>query len=277
MTNEVARPTRGTGLREPLPQSANVPQLPPELARAVRMTAGDASDRYLPRPGKVLIAQAAALIPAYAAADALASRDVMEGWLSRMALAVVNPPDLDGPKPRLATIIALSGDLPVLCWTKETWQAFLRRGPDARFWPAAADLDGFLRPIADQHRAKLATLRHIAAVGSKPERPDPAPAAGDEVSEVASMTLEEREAVIAAIYAKHGPIRFNTARDEAEAERPPPVQAAPVSPEALQAFRVRCRALVGLLPLPATTTTPEGALNYEQTQASSLASVADVV
>ena len=137
MTNEVAKSLCGLGLRERLPQHAAVPDFPPELVPAVAMTDGETSDRYLPRPGHVAIEQAIAAIPADAAVDEPISRDVVEGWLDRVMLAVVNPPDPDERRARLAAIIALAGDWPRLCWTMETWKAFLRRGPDAKFWPVA--------------------------------------------------------------------------------------------------------------------------------------------
>lgn len=110
MTNEVAKSLRGLGLRDRVPQHAAVPDLPPELARAVAMTDGEASDRHLPRPGHVAIEQAIAAIPAYAAVDEPTSREVVEGWLDRVMLAVVNPPDPDERKARLAAIIALADD-----------------------------------------------------------------------------------------------------------------------------------------------------------------------
>ena len=227
MTNELANQGGSHGPRVRLPQSAYVPDPPPELARAVRITEGEASDRYLPVTGDVSISQAEALIPAYAAADQPVARAVIEGWLDRVALGVVNAPDLEGPKPRVAAILALSGELPRLCWTMETWQAFLRRGPAGKFWPAAAEVDGFLRPTAEEHRAKLATLRRIAAVDTTAERPATAP---DElVSEAARMTLAERDAAIAAIPAKHDIPRAGAGHDDGEGQGPPPpVRAVPV-------------------------------------------------
>ena len=45
MTNELANQAGSHGPRVRLPQSAYVPDPPPELARAVRMTEGEASDR----------------------------------------------------------------------------------------------------------------------------------------------------------------------------------------------------------------------------------------
>ena len=110
MTNEVAKSLCGLGLRERVPQHAAVPDFPPELVRAVAMTDGETSDRYLPRPGHVAIEQAIAAIPADAAVDEPTSRDVFEGWLDRVMLAVVNPPDPDERRARLAAIIALAGD-----------------------------------------------------------------------------------------------------------------------------------------------------------------------
>lgn len=249
MTNEVVKAVSCNGLGERLPPRADLPDLPLELARAVRTTEGEVSDRYLPRPGDVSIRQAIVAIPAYAAGDEAATDDTLNGWLDRVALAVVNAPGSEGRKAKGAAFIALSGDLPRVCWTLETWQAFMRRGPDARFWPAAAEVDGFLRPIAEQHRAKLATLRRIAAVGSKPERPDPSPP--ELVSEVARMTLAERDAAIAAIRAKHGVPRRDPAGDDGGSQgAPPPVRAIPVSDAALQAIRDRRRAQLGIAPLP---------------------------
>ena len=169
MTTEAVKTARSLGLQARVPQSVELPTLPPELVRALGMLDGEASDRYLPRPGEVSIPQAIAAIPAYSAAALPIDRAVMDGWLDRVALSVANPPGTDGRKAKGAAFIALSGDLPQLCWTMETWRAFLRRGPDARFWPAASDVAGFLRPIADQHLAKLALLHRIAAVGSEPD------------------------------------------------------------------------------------------------------------
>ena len=198
--------------------------------------------------GDVSISQAAPLIPAYAAADQPVARAVIEGWLHRVALGVVNAPDLEGPKPRVAAILALSGDLPRLCWTMETWQAFLRRGPDGKFWPAAAEVDGFLRPIAEEHRAKLATLRR-SAVGTTAVRPATAP--DEPVSEAARMKLAERDAAIAAIRAKHDFPRVGAGHDDGEGQGPPPpVRAVPVDAATLQAIRDRRRAALGLACLP---------------------------
>lgn len=124
----------------------------------------------------------------------------------------------------------------------ETWKAFLRRGPDAKFWLGAADVDGFLRPIADQHRAKTATLRRITAGGSTPERTEPS--RPEPVSEAARMTLVERDAAIAAIRTKHGIPRPGAGHDDGEVGRtPPPVRPIPVDPAVLQAIRDRasCR------------------------------------
>lgn len=253
MTSSIAKPTAGIALRERIPARTELPDTPPELARALRMTEGEASDRYLPRPGEVAIAQAAALIPAYAAADEPTARDAIKGWLDRVSMAVVNAPLPEAHKAGLAAFFALSGDLPRLCWTMETWQAFLRRGPDARFWPAVSDVDLFLRPIADKHRAKLATLRRIAAAGSAPDKPEPPPV--EEASEAARMTMAEREAVVAAIRAKHGlpPSGAGRSQREPTGDRPP-IPGKPVDAATLQAFRARCRALLNVGPLPITTT-----------------------
>ena len=126
----------------------------------------------------------------------------------------------------------------------ETWKAFLRRGPDAEFWPATADVDGFLRPIADQHRARLATLRRIAADGSLPSRLEPSPP--ELVSEAACMTLAEPDAAIAAIRAKHGVPRSSAGNDEEEVGRvPPSVRPIPVVPVVLQAIRDRASCRIG--------------------------------
>lgn len=208
-------------------------------------------DRYLPRPGHVAIEQTIAAILAYAAVDEPTSREVVEGWLDRVMLAVVNPPDPDERGARMAAIIALAGDFPRLCWTMETWKAFLRRGPDAKFWPGAADVDGFLRLIADQHRAKIATLRRIAAGGSTPERTEPS--RPEPVSEAARMTAAEISAAVKAIRAKYGVPR-RPANDGEKADRTPvPIHSVPVDPVALKAFRARCRAALGLAPLPNAT------------------------
>ena len=218
MTNEVAKSLRGLGLRDRVPQHAAVPDLPPELVRACAMTEGELTDRYLPLPGAVAIEQAVAVIPAYVATDEPVARSAIEGWLDRLMLAVVNPPDPDGHKARMAAIIALSGDLPRMCWTMETWQGFLRRGPDAKFWPGAADVDWFLRPIADQHRAKLATLRRIADVSRAPKATAPEPP--EPVSEAARMTAAEISAAVDAIRAKFSVPR-RPANDGGEADRTP--------------------------------------------------------
>ena len=133
----------------------------------------------------------------------------------------------------------------------ETWTALLRRGPDAKFWPGAADVDGFLRLIADQHRAKIATLRRIAAGGSTPERTEPS--RPEPVSEAARMTAAEISAAVKAIRAKYGVPR-RPANDGEKADRTPvPIHSVPVDPVALKAFRARCRAALGLAPLPNAT------------------------
>ena len=100
----------------------------------------------------------------------------------------------------------------------ETWKAFLRRGPDAKFWPGAADVDWFLRPIADQHRAKLATLRRIADVSRAPKATAPEPP--EPVSEAARMTAAEISAAVDAIRAKFSVPR-RPANDGGEADRTP--------------------------------------------------------
>ena len=252
MMSVAAKPSSGVVLRERVPQHAGMPDLPPELARAYAMTAGELSDRYLPLPGEVAIEQAKAVIPAYAAADQPTTKGTIEGWLDRVALAVANAPDPDGLKAFMAAFIALSGDLPQMCWTMETWRAFLGRGPEARFWPCAAEVDLFLRPIAERHRAKLATLRRMAAVGTASGK-----AAGERqepVSEAARMTLAERDAAITAIRAKHGIPRSSPASTAAEAARAlPAIHSVPVAPAVLQALRDRRRAALGLAPVAAPT------------------------
>lgn len=221
--------------------------LPAELARAVGMLDGDWRDHYLPRPGDPVIAMARVALDGVGSMMQTTPPAVIGEWLNRLALAVANPPGPAEMRPRRSAIIMASGDLPRMCWTVETWKAYLRSGPSARFWPAVADVDGFLRPIAEQHAAKLDALRRIAAVGSAPA---PAPPV-EPISEAAAMTLAERDAAINAIRGKHGYRRHDYPPDEDDSPTPPAVRSVPVSDEALRLIRERRRADMGLPPLAA--------------------------
>lgn len=241
-----------------LPETSGWPELPPALDRVMRLNLADDA-RYLPPPGDRVVEYARIALRHTLGILEPAHPSRIEEWMDRVQVAVAVPPDDGDSRMRVASIHALSGDLPAVCWTVETWRAFLRRGPEARFWPGAPEVDGFLRPIGDAFRAKLAALGRIASVGRI--LPPPRVPTRDELERQAwqAKTDAERVAVIDAIRAKHGFGPSGLGRQETPVfqktdvpvNQPPPRPPRYPSPEQLRDMREASRRKHGLPPLDA--------------------------
>lgn len=195
MSRAVARSGRGDGLPETAPGGPNMPpwirqmvdaQVEPDPERRA-LLAGAVRDRRLDASSRSIARSAAAVLDGWLAP---ASPDLIRYWLAPIAASVkVGPSGPHDANERAAFVaaVALLG-LPGRAFTQEAQREALRRWV---FWPAAAEVEVLLGPVAARWRAQRAALLRLA------DRVEEA------VPEAEVLGAEERAAIVRRFRARY--------------------------------------------------------------------------
>lgn len=195
MSRALARSGRGDGLPETAPGGPNMPpwirqmvdaQVEPDPERRA-LLAGAVRERRLDASSRSIARAAAAVLDGWLEP---ASPDLIRYWLAPIAASVkvgASGPHDANDRAAFVAAVALLG-LPGRAFTQEAQREALRRWV---FWPAAAEVEALLGPVAVRWRAQRAALLRLA------DRVD-APAA-----EVEALGAEERAEIVRRFRARY--------------------------------------------------------------------------
>ena len=161
--------------------------------------------------------------------------EVVVSWLKRLAVLVVNAPEVGQARGQAEAMLEICGELAAGVWCPETRKAWCQQGERGKFWPAPAELYAHLLPYSQRIHRDILAARRVVALAERAAQPR------------ATVDAEERAAVAAQMAA------WRAQHPDAEPERRRPEVHQPSAAERIAGYRQQIEAdpasAVWLMPL----------------------------